>query len=338
MKSLFLVTLLFCASALSENLAFVKDPKLDKTEFKAQLLIDQRGLPLADYLAKNLVEPGLKQNLKTTFLNAQTQFLGSDLEKSYTSWQQVVSYAYKANWAETERHLISVAYFRLAQLSQTPAEQSDWLKQAFAFDDRYKPDYKLIPPPIVSEFNYLKANGPRVSINIEVWQKYDVAVINGVKYNIEKGRKLILSQGTKYLSLLSSTFAPIHKVISTESLDKFDPSSTAFILSDCEKPNSLLLREDLRSKVRLEVISDKKCYAESAEQNLAMVGSQPSQTNFNGTPSIENTSVADKNSGKAFYQKPNFWLGTAAALAAVLIIKNNRDQDNNSPPTHKEGF
>jgi hypothetical protein len=310
--SISLSFMFFSLKAECDSHILYKSVDQTEIEFQAQKLAHGESIGFDEYQLRNIVPTTLHENLKHTYLEAQSEMLKSEISQLSDHWHEVVNYAYKADWEELDREMISIAFLRLAQLAPSSLETRKYILQAIEFDDQYKPDTQIFQPPIVEEFFKIKTQSRKLNISCARFKGFTFVLVNGSRNNIENKSSLSLQNGVKRVTFISPTYLPVTRVFETQNLSNFEPqkiSAKSTTLSVAvEVPSIALPLEDLN----------------------------PTFIEGSNSPSIEKQ--MGKNEEKSFYEKPKFWIGASVIAAGLFYLNHQNNSDSDSGTTHKEGL
>lgn len=269
-------------------------------EYQAEKVAKTDSVGYDEYLADSQAPANLKDNLTRAFLTAQEHFLKSEISVIENYWQDVTVFALKADWDKAQREMIQIAYMRLAQSASNAEDTRKYLSYAIEFDNTYKPNQKLFPPPLIDQYLALRAQSNNVPVLFKNADGFTYILLNGNKYKISNRTPLEITSGIKRITYISPTFAPVTRILDAQEIANYIPQ--------------------------------KKILAKINGLKIPLV--QTSQIHI---PSIENKISTPTQS--RFYQKPKFWIGATLLAGAALIIHNSSQNKNDSPsPTHREGF
>lgn len=333
MKKLILIVFYMANLSIAYSSTIVAiHPNVDAITERALIVSHKDYITFETYQLRKTVSSDLKENLAQTFITAQKAFLSAEISDIELLWRNVVAYSYKADWDEPQRRMIQIAYLRLAQLSLNENKTNDWIQQAWAYDSNYNLDEKVFPPPIVSQYNFLKSRNGLHQINTSNFVGFTKMRVNGVEYPIT-GKPIRLSPGAKRISLFSNKYAFVSKVISTEDMNTFVPPRLPLLQGTCDSPQ-------IQSSLQ------------SAESQHTVVAYYPGgcRRNLNSTESLKSLLPAPYTAetiqspfskpapeSKKFYEKPKFWLTSAAITGVIILVKKMQEHESQSP-TQREGF
>jgi hypothetical protein len=250
----------------------------------------------------------MKEQLIAAFVSAQEHFLKSEISRIQTEWQDVTSFAYKADWGPAQREMIQTAYMRLSQIASTPESTKKYLRAAYEFSPSYEPDDKLFPPPLVEQYQELRKSRVVQTLSMKNFSGFSILYVNGVRTDIESTDAIEIAAGPKRMTLLSPMYTPVTRVLDAESLLTFNPDRS-HLPQALKSQGPRLAANDLAPKPNLDIGPD-----------FTLTGARSRES-------------------KPFYQKPRFWVITAAVAGAVLVYNSQKDKGEEShSPTHTQGL
>ncbi len=274
---------------------------MSNTDFMALKVANGNPLSIDELNYSQLVTPELAENLKGAFLRAQQAYLKSESPKTEPLWRDVVSFSLKADWRETHREMMQIAFFRLAQIAATSEKTHYWLSECARFDPFAKPNAAYIPAQLYEQYDQIKAQQNILAdVSNDSLDGFTLLVVNGRLYNLESSTRLQLPEGTHRFTLLSPIFNTVTRVMTAEQWVHFQPEK------------------------------ERATWATSAPRY-----DRPVINRFTGEASIEGTAPRAE---KPFYKKTWFWVGAAALTGAVVLYQKSREKDDPRAPTHREGF
>jgi hypothetical protein len=282
----------------------------------------------------------LRRELRRSFADAQQTFLQSAISDMKTQWEAVALFAPKEDWPKKYRQLIQTAHMRRAQLSTSNKETEKWLQTAIAFDPSYEPDRGMFPPPLVLSYNRLRSRVHRRLIRLSPISGFDILLVNGTEYNLNKVSKVFLPESTVRATYLSNRYAPVTRFVKTNDIERLQPERAPFALGTCATPE-LANAASLDRNASVALLFEKHCLV-SAKTDSVDSG-QPSLT---ASIHPEAASIETKFDSKAshsgetpLYKKPWFWVGAVAIAGGIIAASQPRgDSSSTPPPTHAEGF
>lgn len=287
-------------ATFAESQIIYRTPTMSDIDFAALKIARPEMITLDEYQLKNIVSDEMKENLKTTFLKAHAAHLKNQSTENIDLWQDVISYAFKADWPKNNREMIQIAYLRLAELSATVKISKSLVTQCFEYDPQFEPDRKLITPTVIAQYQDVQTKSPLKNFDLNKLQGFSKVLINGTVFDVSAQKSISVTSGLKRITLLSSTYKPVTRVIDAEYLNQLKP----------EKENAIPENRNLL---------DNRYIAKSS-----------------GEPSIEKKN--DEKSAPQFYKKPWFWVGTVGVVGALVIYQNSKQNNSSREPTYREGL
>lgn len=300
------LALLCAGSVFAENKIIYRAPNTSDFDFSAMKQARTDMIALDDYQLKNLVPNEIKENLRAAFIKAQVSHLNSQTAQNIELWQDVISYAFKADWQKNNREMIQMAYLRLAELSSTSIESKKWITQCFEYDPQFKPDAHLFATPTTEQYGAIRAKYIFKNFAFVRRTGFSKILINGTLFDLLEKKPIHITNGLKRITLLSQTYKPVTRIIAAEFLNQLTPEK--------------------------ELASQESNYMHESEP--AFDYALHSTTDF--APSIEKNIAKDN--APQFYKKPWFWASTATLIGAIVIYNNSKQSDPGHTPTHREGL
>ena len=340
------------AFAYARPLQFlVRSPDVSFREYNAYLLTDPTALSIVDQIKKNPASATALAALKTEFKKAQLQYLQANAESMRDAWINLISFAYKADWPKDYREMISIGFLRLAQISLSADETKKWLTLAVSYDDVYQPDHNLFPPPLVAEFNELREHEQTVQIPTDNFAGFEWLFVNGRPIHIIDKRFLSLPDQTVRLTLVSSKYETVSRVMPARDILRFKPRTLPWVTGSCQSPiwsareqnHAVFAALFHDSCIAVEGLSQ-PVYALNAS-SLANVPTNdvPSTAGYNrwSDPSIT-TSIPPSSASQPFYKSGWFWFGASVAAGAIIYAQarnaNSTSGNASASATHTSGF
>lgn len=316
---------------------YIRPAGMSDFEYEAQKLARPSMVTYDQYVEKNLVSEEIKENLRQAFLSAQESFLKSELQQIAEAWQEVVGFAFKADWAQPQREMISIAYLRLAQMAESSEKTKLYVASALNFDPTYVPDHHLFPPPLVEIYEAMRKKIVFISVPTKGFQGFSTLLVNGRAHPFSGRTDVALDLGLKRITLVSAMYEPVSRVLEAEDLKNFSPQRVP------AKNPSKDVQLTVTAKSTSTKIVESKVGRLRPVGHLNTIGPLPVSL----TPSIDaispealaqgHTPTPDSSS-RAFYQKKNFWISAGLIAGALIILQNSQKEKSDHAPTHREGF
>lgn len=274
-----------------------------------------------------------RDDLEKFVASANDNYLNGSLEKSKKNFLAVSEIKWNCDWETKEREQIMFSLFRLAQLEQQAESQKAILQSAVDFDNRYNPDTKLFPPPLVELFETLKKvdDSAIISTN-KYYDTFTKILRNGQPLPSQKKTHKIPS-GTARFTFLSDSHQAKTLVISARDLEKTTITSSALIDGDCK---SFEFKKPLSWQNPVQLFFSPECIVDQPV-NALLAESTPVRSALLAQNSIEQQLQEQRSPRKPTWIERNyFWVG-AALMGAVLIsaeMNNRKDTQTVITPTN----
>jgi hypothetical protein len=335
MFRLALAFILFTGSTASATgPIYIQHFETQDQQFKAELLARNEAISFDEFVQEKLVSPTLHENLKVAFMRAQDQFLKSEISQIESAWQDVANYAYKADWRDTDRAMLEIAFLRLAQLSSEASQTRSWLQTAVSFDSNYQPDSQLYPPPLLQLYESMKKKQNLVEISTELMNGFSQVLINGTEIRIGSAQVLKISDGIKRVTFISSRYQPVTRVVEARSIVDLRPEKKPLVEGDCLSARLSPYADKMLSSETSKIIFSDRCNALAT--TLPLQSLKPQIKDFSADETIENR-IETRHPPK-FYEKSSFWISTALATALIVTLQHSLQKDDSDRPTHREGL
>lgn len=276
-----------------------------------------------------------KNKLKEISQKAQIEFLEGDLEKAHNFYLEIVEQKWSCDWNESERPLISFAFFRLAQLENNTDKQAQWLEQALHFDDTYAPDVSLFPPPLLELAKQLRRQHPKVRILLpEIVKKFSAILRNGKFISLSQ-LSLEERPGVARYTLLSETYQSEKVFVSLKELETLSLSPQVLVAGDCEHPQ---VDPSLAAFGKVSVFFGIDCIKEvTSPQNTnssTVTANKMAMPSSLLTENISSEMPAEEES-KSWLRRNALWLGAVvvSSLAVNHYIQSQKQDQYVPVPT-----
>lgn len=337
---------LSAAAEKSKPILWMKHPSISNIEFQARIHTeksdDASAQTYSELQLSRQLNPEMNQHLRNAFLQAQSSYLDFDMTKMVQDWKAVTQFANKTHWTDHYREMISIAYLRLAQIAKQPDECEENILRAVQFNPDYQPDNKMFPPPILETYSTMQKNMVRKRVSTKNWSLFEYAYIDGIKYSTQNQATIELAPGLKYITLISSSYAPTSTLIHTDEIENWMPKLETLFTGNCEQISDLKLTNSDLASYQLRILFHNQCVTTWSAQSRPLPKPPASESlpwPISHSPSIETkTSLQTQNS---IWTDKRFWWGTAIAATAFIIYKNSEERKKEEPasaPSHREGF
>jgi len=251
--------------------------------------------------------------IQQTLREAQYSFLNSSLEKAQEKFSEISEKKWNCDWSELDRKAIVFTLFRLAQLTQLPSMQMNYLAEAINFDDSILPDKQVFPPPLVKLYHDTKKKMEVKEVLLPNFaQKYTALLKNGKFHSLANLSFKTYSLRSR-ITFVSDSYKAETMIILPEELQKTSLTPVPLVDGDCK---NMKASSELSSLDDYKVFFSADCVVSSNNPILQAQG-------LPGIPTLE-TSVPRK---KTWVERNWVWLGIAVAGAAIAIHQANQDDE-----------
>ncbi len=334
MRSIFLFMLSFCYVAEAE--VVVRHPDVDTASyFKA---INAGSVSVVDHIESHLPAQADEKRLLQKFERAQKLFLSSDLDAAKVAYIEIAEEAFRADWSETQRKVITLSFLRVAQLSNDPHAVEDYLVRAVHFGWQIEIDSTMFPPPLVSQYSEILARERSKSLQVDFKEKFpqhDLIIIDGKRVKADLLRAYTVFPGRHRVTAVSNSHQLFTQELTLSQLNLIKADVPAFAIGNCDEP-SLSGYQSLDSEV-IRVVFPNDCsrtytgtsWVNSADRLPAKLTHLPSH------------SFALTSSPKPILSKKKLVLigiGVGVIVTSALIIKKSQQRREEIQPVTRQGF
>jgi hypothetical protein len=328
---LFLILTSICNTVFAtDTQPLIQSASVSPIEYEAFLKMNTQFKPVSEELASQRTYEVSSQKLPELFDEAEKSFLSEPVEVAHDKYKQVIRLALKSDWSDSERKLIFHAFLRMAQTAVNAEKRSEYLIQSRQLDSKLKPDDNLFPPPLIKDWEALQAKDifKIVQLN-KSFAAYNVAFVNGKRIDFKRFT-LLVPKGDFRLTLFSNSRAPYTKILNAEKIKYVLASSAPLATGDCNNPK-------FNKALSAAALYPDDCVSYGLKaKNGSLTKSDLGE--FNEKSVMQNRIEARTNfESRPFYKSGVFWTA-AAAVAAYVIYKQNENDRDGSPATHKTGF
>lgn len=315
---LVITTWLMSFSLATNGTVLFMGPGTSNIEYHAMIKADPGLETPTNYYLRTHPNSDQTTQILELFAEAQQSFLGSNPSDAIAKYKRLVEQSSSADWPKRERQIFFIAFLRLAQLTTGEQEQDDWLKASLNMGDDLAIDSRLIPPPLISRWQKLKAGSYAQEISIK-FDEEDTLLVNG-KPCVKVGcRNLQLSEVPVRLTLLSNQRQPLTKIMRPKELVNETFRADPWLQGQCS---------DYKYLSSTEEYNDRAAFwgARCSEKSLHLGITKPN------APTLP---VAEIKSSTPIYKSKWFWLGTSAlAVVAIVYMNQNKKKDRESSTTY----
>jgi len=264
-----------------------------------------------------------EQNGKITQLlkKAQFNFLNGSLDTARDEFSQISEMKWSCDWKEDERQIVVFSFFRLAQLSQVPSEQMNWLSEAIAFDDTVTPDVSVFPPPLVDLYRKTKEQMPRRQMLLpDSTKKFSSLLRNGKPVSLNALAFETYSMRARF-TLVSDTYRPETVVLTPDEFQQYQIEPKALVDGTCDK---FTVAEELKGISSYKVFFGPECVKEGVTTDSPAVAAAAAGL----TPDLANQAPIGPRK-KTWFERNLLWVGVAvvSSVAVAQMVKNNQGHD-----------
>ena len=208
LRLLLSVLLLQSQVVLAQNKVWLRGHDTPVEDFQV-FLQNSSHVSYAKFQFHQLRKQAQTFQLKDKLISAQKLYLDGKKQKAMKFFNQITKLAYSAEWSKEDRRIILYAFLRSAQIQADEDKAQAFLNLARNFNgqdilpETYT-DFKLFPPPLMSQLDKLQEKNLTLSPDWEVlFPQHEIVLINGQK--IEKAQSLSLLPVSYRVTALSST-------------------------------------------------------------------------------------------------------------------------------------
>ncbi len=328
----------------------VRSPNVSRRRYNAYLATDPASMAIARGFQNHPVDAHALQCLRRQFERAQLRYLHAQDPQMHAAWLDLVSFAYKADWPKPYRKMISIGFMRLAQSSISTTETERWLSLAANYDGQYKPDHNLFPPPLVAQFEQIRAESAKLRLPTKHFHGFQWVFVNGTPIRLADKTSINIPDQTVRLTFISSRYRPVTRVLPARVALRFSPQRVPWVSGTCKSP--LWSSYPTSSHVKLAALFADSCVAVrgqtypiyplgSPKAKVALTDSPSSSLASNwGAPSITSEIPKLSSNSVPFYKRGWFWIAAGAVAGAIVYSRYQTSIANSGPPTttHTSGF
>lgn len=327
-----LVLSLFCSSAWSNTYPVVRDPRVDSTTYQAHLASRKSAVPLSRYLVNQPLTSEVVEEFNRLLRQAQSHYFGKSLAEARNSFRQLVNLSHQADWPQAQRKALFFSHIRLAQLSDSPEDRSQWLRKAAQFAYDLPLDKDLFPPPIQQEYSQVHSTLEMVSlVPNESWRNFTYLVVNGLVYPLGHAAKILVPNATHRFTWLSDQNLPYNDVTQASKMAYTQIPSLPAVSGPCTDPKIHPTLPPLT-----QVYAGQNCKKINTEWAL-----HPEPPRAPAQVNLPSNVHSEPEQAKPTWTKSRWlWLGASAVtLAAVYLANQDRSEsERRIAPSHRKGF
>lgn len=336
---IFLIGFLFLiGSAASAKTVVLRAPATNAKDYQAFVLSSSFYEFPSRVILHSLPSQQDRDRLSARFAKAQLSFTDGSLSQAKDDFENIVALAETDQWGEEEQNVLLHSYFRLAQLSQTPVEVTEWLKKALAWAPLGQLNESYFPPPLVEQYKNMKAKALMVKADLSAFSDdFNYLMINGRIVDLAKEKKLELPDGPIRATFISDTFQPVTLQLAADQLAAAIPDKNPWVKGSCLKPQLYWQIAGLSAKPFFGSSCAPMKPTKPADLEVSF---HPSSTPSGADPAAVTIPNAELNTSRAqtpFYKRTWFWVGVGAVVTTAVIVSLANSRSTNHP-TYQEGF
>jgi hypothetical protein len=234
---------------------------------------------------------------------------------AYPLYLEISHMAYLHHWNKLEKEIIHYSFLKLSELSAE--KQHYWINQALIFMPQKSIDKYDLSNSTLREYNKQLQQISFLKVLIpEEFYLYRLILINGEKVSLQQLKKMKFPKGTTIkLSLLSNSYAPVHRNLSVSDLKNYITQPTLLVSGQCDSPE---ISESYLPKQPISVLFKDHCFYKAPNKNKSL------QTRLMQSPQA----IAKKSSEQSLLKNKWLWLGFA--LIAGAYFSQSKSTNNNS--------
>lgn len=262
-----------------------------------------------------------KELLMETLKKAQILFLDGDLEIAKNTFLKIVEKKWSCDWGEEERKIISFSYLRLAQSEQNSEARKNFLAEAIQFDDQYRPDEAVFPPPLIQDFQTLLQQLPREKIVMPLFSKKFTALLRNGRFLSLANLTLETFSGKARFTFVSDAYQTEKFFVTLKELEALTVEPLPLVYGTCDH---FQIHESLKWQTELNVFFSLDC-VKSSKQNV-IAENQNSIGILPQTKDFATTGEPPQQAQGSWLQRNGLWLGTAI-VGSLLVSYHLKNQD-----------
>lgn len=201
-------------------------------EYEAYVEIHNKYETYIDFFKKNIPSEEHKKNLSEKFKIAQESYL-ENKNSSVSLFMNLINDIHLTDWNDTEKEVLFYSLIRLAELDRDNLNK--WLTMAIQFHpsgfiDRFSPSMKLSFIELKSK---LKKSEIKWSPN-DSFLGYDLIIIDGERFPLERDLEIILSGGVHRVSLVSNSHPYWSQIMDQNEILKIRVNNPPIISGECK--------------------------------------------------------------------------------------------------------
>lgn len=234
----FVVLIIFSLCAVAKAEVVVRHPDTEQTLYLKEVAAG--STTVVDFIESKLPAAADEKRLLQKFEKAQSLFLSSDLTAAKVAFIEITEEAFRADWTETQRKVITISFLRVAQLSDDPHAAENYLVRAVHFGWQVEIDPHMFPPPLVSQFSDILNREKAKSLQVDLKDKFpqhDLIIIDGKRVRPELLRAYTVFPGRHRLTAISNSHQLFTQELTLSQLNLIKADVPAFAIGTCSDPS-----------------------------------------------------------------------------------------------------
>lgn len=267
-----------------------------------------------------------KEDLITRFAEAQRVFLSGDAAQARARFEEVLAQQVEQDWSAAEQRIFFDSALRRAQLAGG-GDADHWLRLAAGIPG-LAPDRTLFPPPLVRRFLAFRSQLAKRAVKAPgLGSDWSLILINGVACSADSCPAMADTGLPVRITYLSDKWQPFTTVAPMSRVAITVPDRKPWVNGGCGDPVFAPAAGRFAAKKAFFRVD---CETPVAVQNL----------NLRPVARTDAITMFDPpKKARPFYKSPWLWAGVgAAAVIAVIVANNQREQRENKEPSTTYGY
>jgi hypothetical protein len=313
--------MLFLLAFLSQAYAqtvMIQAPRANELDYRAALKAHPGYLSPSRFYRDRHPLAGQREQLITTFADAQRAFLGESLPEARKKLLAVLDLLWSDEWERSDREIFLAAYLRLAQIESQPEARDQWLSQSLLLGEDAHYDSTLYPPPLHERREELSKD-LRLAPGRALPPGWTDLLVNGRSCARQNCR--LPASGKVRATLVSEQWLPQSRIVDVSELEDLRPQAVALVQGHCGEEKFHPESDEMPArKAFWSPVCDNP---RGPDLGVKTRPDDPIPTLFTGVAPA-----------KKFYQSEWFWTGVgAAAIATAVIIHNSHREETRDTST-----
>lgn len=337
MKYALFLCLLF--SSISQAEVVVRHPDIDEATYLKSFGAGSKSV--VDHLEAKFPAPADEKRLLQKFERAQNLFLSSDVTAAKVAFIEITEEAFRADWTETQRKVISISFLRVAQLSSDPHAAQNYLVRAAQFAGDLAFDSSMFPPPLLNQYSEILAREKSKSLQVDLKDKFpqhDLIIIDGKRIRADQMHAHTVMPGRHRVTAISNSHQSFSQELTASQLDLIKADVPSYVIGTCEQPalsgyQSLGVEE-------VKVVFGSECVRSYTGTNWinASESSTALPTKFTHLPMRGFTSSSAPQPVLTKKKLVLIGLGVGVLVTSALLIKKSQQKREEIEPVSRQGF